>query len=115
MEGVEDIPGGVMTEGLTWEWESYPEYLDALESRQHDINLASYLPHSALRVYVMRERAAAGEKATPDDLARMAELTSEAMDAGALGFSSSRSQFHRSSSGDTIPTLDAGEEDLQAI
>jgi N-acyl-D-aspartate/D-glutamate deacylase len=115
MEGVEDIPGVVMTEGLTWEWESYPEYLDALESRPHDINLASYLPHSALRVYVMRERAAAGGKATPDDLARMAELTSEAMEAGALGFSSSRSLFHRSSSGEKIPTLDAGEEELLTI
>jgi N-acyl-D-aspartate/D-glutamate deacylase len=115
MEGVEDIPGVVMTEGLTWEWESYPQYLDAVESRPHDINLASYLPHSALRVYVMGERAAVGEKATAEDLSRMAELTSEAMEAGALGFSSSRSIFHRSSSGDAVPTLDAGEEELLAI
>lgn len=115
MEGVEDIPGAVMAEGLTWAWESYPEYLDAVEARPHDINLASNLPHSALRVYVMQERAVAGEQATPADLARMSALTREAMEAGALGFASSRTLFHRSSSGDVIPTLDAGEEELLAI
>jgi N-acyl-D-amino-acid deacylase len=115
MEGVEDIPGVVMAEGLSWDWESYPQYLDAVERRAHDINLASYLPHSALRVYVMGERAAAGESATPGDLTRMAEITKEAMAAGALGFSSSRSLFHKSSSGESVPTLDAGEEELLAI
>jgi N-acyl-D-amino-acid deacylase len=115
MEGVEDIPGVVMTEGLSWDWESYPDYLDAVESRPHDINVASYLPHSALRVYVMGERATVGGTATEDDLARMAELTREAMNAGALGFSSSRSLFHKSSSGESVPTLDAGEEELLTI
>ncbi len=115
MEGVEDIPGVVMTEGLTWDWESYPEYLDAVAARPHDINIASYLPHAPLRVYVMGDRAAAGEKATPEDIARMAELTAEAIDAGAMGFATSRTLFHRSSSGDKIPTLDAAEEELTAI
>jgi len=115
MEGIEDIPGVVMTEGLTWEWESYPEFLDAVEARPHDINIASYLPHAALRVYVMGERAAAGEQATPEDLQAMAALTREAMLAGALGFSSSRSLFHRSSKGEKVPTLDASEAELMAI
>lgn len=115
MEGVEDIPGVVMTEGLDWSWETYPEYLDAVERRPHDINVASYLPHAALRVYVMGERANSSEKATPDDLARMAELTTEAMEAGAIGFSTSRTLFHKSSSGESVPTLDAGEDELHAI
>ena len=115
MEGVEDIPGVVMTEGLSWDWETYPQYLDAVEARPHDINIASYLPHSALRVYVMGERAAAGEDATPADIEKMAAVTREAMDAGAIGFSSSRTLFHRSSSGSLIPTLDAGEQELLAI
>jgi len=115
MEGVEDIPGVVMTEGLTWEWESYPEYLNAVESRKHDINIASFLPHSPLRVYAMGERAVAGEDATEEDLALMAKLTREAMQAGALGFASSRTLFHRSSDGEVIPTVDAREEELRTI
>jgi N-acyl-D-aspartate/D-glutamate deacylase len=115
MEGVEDIPGVVMAEGLSWEWETYPEYLAAVEKRRHDINLASYLPHSPLRVYVMGERAAAGEPATAEDIAQMADITREAMQAGALGFASSRTLFHRSSDGELIPTLDAGEAELRAI
>lgn len=115
MEGVEDIPEVVLTEGLTWEWESFPEYLDAVEAREHDINIASFLPHSALRVYVMGERAVAGESATADDLARMADITKEAMEAGAIGFATSRTLFHRSSAGDLVPTLDAGEDELMAI
>jgi N-acyl-D-aspartate/D-glutamate deacylase len=115
MEGVEDIPGVVMAEGLTWEWESYPEYLDAVGSRPHDINIASYVPHAPLRVYVMGERAAAGEHSTAADRTRMAELMGEAMRAGALGFASSRSLFHRSSSGEAICTLDADEAELSQI
>jgi N-acyl-D-amino-acid deacylase len=115
MEGVEDIPGVVMTEGLTWEWETYPEYLHAVASREHDINIASYLPHAPLRVYVMGERAAAGERSTADDQLRMAQLTAEAMRAGALGFASSRSLFHKSSSGEPICTLDADEAELSQI
>lgn len=115
MEGVEDIPGVVMTEGLTWEWESYPEYLDALEVRPHDVNIASYIPHAPLRVFVMGERASAGQHSTVEDRARMAEIAAEGMRAGALGFATSRSLFHRSSSGESIPTLDADEAELLEI
>lgn len=114
MEGIEDIPEIVMTEGLTWEWESYPEYLDAVERRPHDINVASLLPHSALRVYVMGARATTGT-ATDADLDRMADLTREAMAAGAIGFGSSRTIFHRSSDGEKAPTLAAGERELKTI
>ena len=114
MEGIEDIPEIVMTEGLSWEWESYPDYLDAIERRPHDLNIASLLPHSALRVYVMGDRAATGA-ATDEELDRMADLTREAMAAGALGFGSSRTIFHRSSDGDKAPTLAAGERELKAI
>jgi len=115
MEGVEDIPGVVMAEGLTWEWETYPEYLDAIDARQHDINIASYIPHAPLRVYVMGQRAAAGEKSTPEDQQAMARLVREAMEAGAVGFATSRSLFHKSISGDPICTLDADEAELSHI
>jgi len=115
MEGVEDIPGVVMTEGLSWEWESYPQFLDAVEARPHDIDLASYLPHAALRVFVMGERASVGEVANAADLATMAALTRDAMRAGAIGFSTSRSLFHRSSSGEAVPTLEADAAELGAI
>jgi len=115
MEGVEDIPGVVMNEGLSWEWESFPEYLDAVERRSHDINVASYFPHSPLRVYVMGERAIAGEAATTTDIQKMATLAREALDAGALGFASSRTLFHRSSSGEYVPTLKAAEDELVGV
>jgi N-acyl-D-aspartate/D-glutamate deacylase len=115
MEGVEDLPEVVLTKGLTWEWESFGQYLDAIESRPHDIDVASFLPHSPLRVFVMGERAAAGEPSTPEDRARMAALAREAARAGALGFTTSRTLFHRSSSGDIIPTLDAEENELSAV
>jgi N-acyl-D-aspartate/D-glutamate deacylase len=115
MEGIEDIPEIVLTEGLTWEWETYPEYLDAVEKRPHDINIASYLPHAALRVYVMGERASAGEEATPEDIVKMAEITREAMCCGAIGFGSSRSLNHRSSDGHSVPTLHSSAAELGAI
>ena len=89
MAGVEDIPGVVMTDGLPWDWETFPEYLDALESRQRDIDVAAYLPHSPLRVYVMGRRGADREPATPEDLALMRKLAAEAIEVGALGVSSS--------------------------
>lgn len=115
MEGVEDIPGVVMADGLTWEWQSYPEFLDAVAARPHDINLASYLPHAPLRLFVMGDRASSGQPATAEDRARMAELATEAMAAGALGFATSRSLFHKSASGEPICTLDAEEAELVEI
>jgi N-acyl-D-aspartate/D-glutamate deacylase len=115
MEGVEDIPGVALQEGLDWHWESFGDYLDALERRPHDIDYAAQLPHAALRIYVMGERASRLEMASADDRARMRALTAEAMRAGAIGFSTSRSINHKSVSGAPTPTLRAAEEELTAI
>lgn len=115
MEGVEDIPGVVMTEGLDWDWETFPEYLDKVAAGKRDIDIAAYLPHSPLRVYAMGARGAAREVATPDDLALMRRLTAEAMRAGALGFATSRLSIHKTASGDAIPTFDTDIAELEAI
>jgi N-acyl-D-aspartate/D-glutamate deacylase len=115
MEGVEDIPEVVMTEGLTWDWETYPEYLAAIEKRPHDIDFASQIPHSAVRVYVMGQRGADREPATPDDLAKMQAIVREAIDVGALGFATSRLVIHKTGGGDPIPTWQAAESELEAM
>jgi N-acyl-D-aspartate/D-glutamate deacylase len=115
MEGVEDIPGAALDEGLDWKWESFGDYLDALERKPHDIDYGAYLPHAALRVYVMGERASRLEMANADDAAQMRALTSEAMRAGAMGFSTSRSINHKSVNGASTPTLRASELELTAI
>ena len=115
MAGVEDIPGVVMVDGLPWDWETFPEYLDALEARRRDIDVAAYLPHSPLRVYVMGQRGADREPATAEDLARMRALAREAMEVGALGFASSRFSFHKTASGAPIPTYDAAQAEIAAI
>lgn len=115
MEGVEDIPGVVMTEGLRWDWETFPEYLDRLEAGRRDIDVAAYLPHSPLRVYVMGERGARREPATAGDLARMRALSRQAIEAGALGFATSRLNIHRTADGDQIPSYDADTAELKAI
>ena len=115
MAGVEDIPGVVMTDGLPWDWETFPEYLDAVESRPRDIDVAAYLPHSPLRVYVMGQRGADREPATAEDLALMRKLAAEAIDVGALGVSSSRFAFHKTGSGAPIPTYGAAYEEISAI
>lgn len=115
MEGVEDIPGAALHEGLSWNWETFPEYLDAIEERAHDIDVAAQVPHGALRVYVMGERGAALEKATGDDIAEMARLNREAVEAGALGFTTSRTILHKTAEGDAVPTYDAAREELLGI
>ena len=115
MEGVEDIPGPVMHEGLRWQWESFPEYLAALKRRNRDIDIACLLPHAAVRVYVMGERAIRHEKATEADIAQMRRITAEAVRAGAFGFSTSRTLSHRSLSGEYTPTLRAREDELAGI
>jgi len=115
MEGVEDIPGVALHEGLKWNWESYGDYLDAVSAIPHDIDIGSQLPHSALRVYVMGGRGAQREPATLEDIARMRQLTTEAIRAGALGFSSSRSINHKTNEGELIPSYGATKEELQQI
>ena len=115
MEGVEDIPEVVMTEGLPWNWESYGEYLDALAEREFDINVGSLVPHAPVRAYVMRQRGADREPATAQDMAEMARLVADGMRAGALGFSTSQSLLHRTTTGALAPTVTAGEEELLAI
>ena len=113
--GVEDIPEVVMADGLPWNWTSFAEYLDAVDARPHDVDIAALVPHSALRVFVMGERAIAREHATPADVAEMARLMREAMGAGAAGFATSRALQHKSSKGDPIPTVRTAEDELQAI
>jgi N-acyl-D-amino-acid deacylase len=115
MAGVEDIPGVVMTEGLPWTWETFPEYMDALEAGKRDIDVAAYLPHSPLRVYVMGQRGANREPATADDLAKMRALAKEAIEIGALGFASSRLTIHKTESGSPIPSYDAAREEIEEI
>jgi len=115
MAGVEDIPGVVMTDGLPWTWETFPEYLDTLEAQQRDIDVAAYLPHSPLRVYVMGQRGADREPATADDLAKMRALAKEAIEVGALGFASSRFSVHKTESGSPIPSYGAAREEIEEI
>jgi N-acyl-D-aspartate/D-glutamate deacylase len=115
MEGVEDIPEPVLSAGIPWSWESFPDYMDWLSKRAFDIDIGAQLPHAALRVYVMGERGARRDPSTADDNRKMAALASEAVRAGALGFSTSRTLNHRTSTGDFTPTLKAGEDELTAI
>ena len=112
MEGVEDIPGVALSEGLSWEWESFPDYLDYLSKRQFDMDICAQLPHAAMRVYVMGQRGADREPATTQDIIEMRRLTEEAIRAGALGFTSSRTLNHRSSKGEPTPTLQAEHDEL---
>src|SRR5437868_4465238 len=115
MEGVEDIPEPVLSAGIPWEWESFPDYMNWLSKRNFDMDIGAQLPHAALRVYVMGERGARRDPSTPDDNKAMAALASDAVRAGALGFSTSRTLNHRTSTGDYTPTLKAGEDELTAI
>ena len=115
MEGVEDIPGAALHEGIGWEWESFPEYLDFVGQRHFDMDIGAQMPHGAMRVYVMGQRGADREPATPEDIIEMRTLTREAIEAGALGFSSSRTLNHRSSKGAPTPSLKAELDELLGI
>jgi N-acyl-D-aspartate/D-glutamate deacylase len=115
MEGVEDIPEVVLSEGLPWNWHSFPDYLDALAERSYDADVATQVPHAALRVYVMGDRGANREPASEQDRQRMAQLTADGLKAGAFGFSTSRTLNHKAADGRHIPTLRAEEAELTAI
>lgn len=114
MEGVEDIPGVVMREGLTWAWETFPQFLDELEKRPHDIDFGVFVPHSPVRVYAMGERGANREPATDEDLAHMSALIEEAIRAGALGFATSRTTVDRRIDGEPVPSFNAAQRELEA-
>ena len=115
MEGIEDIPGTALHAGLSWDWESFDDYLSTLAARPHDIDFATQVPHAALRVHVMGDRALAGEPASPDDVAAMARLARSGVEAGALGFTTSRTLNHRSVTGELTPTYDTDVAELAGI
>ena len=115
MEGVEDIPGAVLAEGVDWGWESFTEYLDALAAKPHIMDLGAQVPHAALRYYFMGDRGAAREPATSEDLERMAMLTEQALNAGALGFTTSRTLLHKTARGEYVPNFGAAARELNAI
>lgn len=116
LEGVEDIPGTALAEGLTWDWESFPDYLDALSRREYTMDLGAHLPHAALRAFVMGDRGGDHmERPSEREVETMAALTVEAMDAGALGFSTSRTHAHRSRDGLNIGTLTAEDPELLGV
>ena len=115
MEGVEDIPGTALSEGMTWDWETFPEYLDALDKRKWTVDVGTQIAHGAVRSYVMGERGARNEPATRDDIAAMKQLVKEAITAGALGFSTSRTIAHRAIDGEPVPGTYAAEDELFGI
>ncbi len=115
MEGVEDIPGTALSEGIRWEWETFPEYLDALARRRTSVDFATQIAHGAVRGYVMGERGARNEPATPEDIARMRAIVREAIEAGALGVSTSRVLGHRAMDGEPVPGTFAAEDELYGL
>ena len=115
MEGVEDIPGTALHEGISWDWETFPEYMDAIEKIPHTIDFAVLIPHDPLRVYVMGDRAVHDQPATTDDINQMHDLVLQSMQAGAIGFSTGRSDVHQSSDGKWTPGSEAGRDELVGI
>ncbi len=115
MEGVEDIPGTALHEGIEWEWETFPEYLDALDRRRYAMDIGTQVPHGAVRAYVMGERGAKNEPATPEDIEKQAAVVKEAIQAGALGFSMSRTIVHRAVDGEVVPGTHGAEDEIFGI
>jgi N-acyl-D-aspartate/D-glutamate deacylase len=115
MEGVEDIPGTALSEGIQWSWESFPEYLEALEGLDRVVDVGTQIAHGAVRAYVMGERGARNEPATPEDIQAMAAIVKEALEAGALGFSTSRTIVHRAIDGEPVPGTFVAEDELMGI
>ena len=115
MEGVEDIPGTALAAGIDWQWESFPEYLDALERFPRALDIGAQVPHGAVRAYVMGERGARNEKATPEEIQAMATIVKESIQAGALGFSTSRTIVHRAKDGELVPGTLAGDDEILGI
>jgi N-acyl-D-amino-acid deacylase len=115
MEGVEEIPNPVLTAGLTWEWESFPDFMDALERRKRAIDIAAQAAHLPMRVYVMGDRAIRREPATADDIVEMRKLTVEALRVGAFGFTTSRTDSHKTPDGELVPSRDADDSELLGI
>ena len=115
MEGVEDIPGTALHEGLDWQWESFPEYLDALDAKPRTIDIAAMVPHDPLRVFAMGDRAVFNQPANDADITLMGALVKDAMDAGAIGISTGRSDFHKSSDGGWTPASEAGKDELEGL
>ncbi len=115
MEGVEDIPGSALVEGITWNWETFPEYLDSLDAQERVLDVATQVPHSAVRAYVMGDRGARNEEATAEDIAAMSAIVAEGMEAGALGFSTSRTVVHTTKDGTVMPGTTAAADELLAI
>ena len=116
LEGVEDIPGTALAEGLPWDWESFPEFLDAVDRRPHTVDIGAHMPHAALRTYVMGERGADHrEVPTAADIDTMRRLMAEALDAGAIGFATSRTEVHRTGAGEYVGTMTSTAEELLGI
>ncbi|MFN3458825.1 MAG: N-acyl-D-amino-acid deacylase family protein, partial [Novosphingobium sp.] len=115
MEGVEDIPGTALAEGMTWDWETFPEYLDALEKMPRTVDIGTHVPHGAVRAYVLGEREKPGAIPTDEDIRKMAEIVEEGVRAGALGFSTSRTVIHKSVDGEVVPGTTATAEELIEI
>ena len=115
MEGVEDIPGAALSEGIKFNWESFPEYMNAIEKMPRVLDVGAQIPHGSLRTYVMGERGARNEEATPDDIATMAALVRDSLRAGALGFTTSRTMLHRAKNKDLVPGTFASEAELLGI
>src|ERR1700729_999363 len=115
MEGVEDIPGTALAEGIEWEWGTFPEDVDALEKRRWTVDVGTQVPHGAVRAYVMGDRGARNEVATSEDIAAMRAIVRDALEAGAMGFTTSRTLGHRAIDGEPVPGTYAGEDELFGI